>query len=151
MFKLKLPKKLVPVSSLGPLTQIHFVPGKENVMSVQKLAPALIGVSTERLREIFASVTRTCVQKVLMVSLARVTANVIVILENVDVKKVRINSYNPYFYIIFITGWDDDDCSCSTDKSACRGENGQDCNGHGSCVCGECKCVSKGLTKKKTL
>lgn len=61
-------------------------------MSVQKLAPALIGVSTGRLREIFASVTRTCVQKVLMVFLARVTANVIVILENVDVRKARINS-----------------------------------------------------------
>lgn len=93
-----------------------------------------------------------------MVSHARVTANVIVILENVDVKKVLINSYNPFSYninfliicnIIFITGWDDDDCSCSTDKSACRGENGQDCNGHGSCVCGECKCVSKGSTEKK--
>ena len=71
-------------------------------MSVQKLAPALIGVLTGRLREIFASVTRTCVQKVLMVSRARVTANVIVILENVDVKKVRINSYNPYSYILIL-------------------------------------------------
>lgn len=71
-------------------------------MSVQKLAPALIGVLTGRLREIFASVTRTCVQKVLMVSRARVTANVIVILVNVDVKKVRINSYNPYSYILIL-------------------------------------------------
>ena len=49
---------------------------------------------------IFASVTRTCVQKVLMVSHARVTANVIVILENVDVKKVLINSNNPFSYNI---------------------------------------------------
>ncbi|XP_072029330.1 integrin beta-1-like [Amphiura filiformis] len=33
-----------------------------------------------------------------------------------------------------------DACECSTRKDTCRAANGLECNGFGTCVCGECKC-----------
>jgi protocadherin alpha len=37
-------------------------------------------------------------------------------------------------------GWEGNACDCSTSKENCMAPNGQECSGHGKCVCGRCEC-----------
>lgn len=48
-------------------------------------------------------------------------------------------------------GWKGDDCTCTTSTDKCIDKKTQEiveinepCNGHGDCLCGECKCHDKG-------
>lgn len=33
-------------------------------------------------------------------------------------------------------------CECALSKETCISKNGKECNGHGECICGKCRCFT---------